>query len=127
MLDCRRLSRWLIVEACLCVFLFLSLFSVGEFNTCFTSAEFERGHTVYQGAKRKGEGTQRTTFMLLYYKQEHTMFDDLRRGFSKDIQGLIEFERSKIAQKIYQNLSVFFALLTSKMISKFKFNLIRPT
>ncbi len=35
------------------------------------------------------------------------MFDDLRRGFTKDIQGLTEFEKSKIAQKNHQNLSIF--------------------
>ena len=27
-------------------------------------------------------------------KQEQTMFDDLRRGFTEDFQGLTEFERT---------------------------------
>ena len=62
------------------------------------------------------------SFKGLYQKQEQTMFDDLWRGFTKDIQGLTElkhkpayfniqglteFEKSKIAQKNLQNLSVF--------------------
>ncbi len=51
---------------------------------------------------------------------------DLQKIFkdSLSLKGL-----SKIAQKKHQNLSVFafFAFLTSKMTSKFKFNLIRPT
>ncbi len=37
------------------------------------------------------------------------MFDDLRRGFTKDIQGLTEFKRSKIAQKstIFKRFCLF--------------------
>ncbi len=60
-------------------------------------------------------------------EQEQTMFDDLRRGFAEDSQGLTEFE--KIAQEKHQNLInfAFFAFFTSKMTSKLKLELIRPT
>ena len=63
-------------------------------------------------------------------EKEQTMFDDLRHGFTEDFQGLTAFERTfKDRPKMQQNLSyfVFLAFLTSKMTSKFKFDLIRPT
>ncbi len=42
-------------------------------------------------------------------KQEQTMFDDLRRGFTEDFQGLTEFERTlkdqeKKDQGAYKNI-----------------------
>ena len=63
-------------------------------------------------------------------EQEQTMFDDPRRGFTEDFQGLTEFKRTfKDHPKKHQNISyfAFLAFLTSIMTSKFKFDLIRPT
>ncbi len=90
--------------------------------------EKRKRNSVDQKRKEKRERPTFPPFSKI--EQEQTMFDDLRRGFTEDFQGLTEFERTfKDRPKKHQNLSdfAFLAVLTFKRTLKVKFDLIRPT